>query len=587
MRQHRWLRPLRYLPIGDRHAILHSSLPMEAPIIEITKIPKGRITSGAVFFIFLCALLLRLYAINHYDLWFDELGSSMYTSQNLDRLSRLSETSVATLMFNQMKNDPHSPLYYFLVYFYSMTGVEGKALRFLSVIFSMLSLFVFYKLARLLFQHRATSIYALIIMTCNPFHIWYAQEARTYALACFLALLMIYVYLKALKHGNRLYWFAFPVTGLLAIFANYHAAFLLIATGVSLFFTNNRRHAGKWFLSVFIILAGFLLIRPILGGQLSFIRSSFWIPRPSPNALLSTWMVFNLGYTYTTAATPYWAGFALFSILFLYGVYSYYKTSRDNTVILLIALFLPIGISYTFSKLTTPIYLNRQLLIFSPFCYLFIAQGIEAARGKLLKTAGIIGIIVLTAISLANYYRGLMPATAQKRPESHLGVLPKKNYSPLMASLDKEFRDGDMIAVTDIQSYIIVLSHIIRHPRQDSYAPSKMFRFLFYPVSMTPFDNHYLQIEDLIEYLFFEDGRQLHMITFFQKRETKIEKIRWEQTPFRRIWLISSSWDDKNLFQKNTERTRNYMRKRWELVNSKMRDGVYVELYSLEDACRE
>jgi len=299
--------------------------------------------TAIIIVVLLCALILRLYNINQYDLWFDELGSDSYSSENLSAAADLAKVPLFSLMFTKMKNDPHSSFYYFLVYLYSKFFGDGPSLRILSVIFSMLSLGVFYKLSRLFFN-RQVSMYALLLMALNPLHLWYAQEARVYAMACFFSLLMIYHFMQALKTNKRVYWIGFSIASSLAIYSSYHSGFLLIASAVIVLFRNNRKIVPQWFLSVFISLIFLLFMFPIFAGQASFVKTSFWLHAPTNIVFLFTWMIFNLGYTATL--TQLQMGLVLFLFLFLCGVGTYYETNKRNTIILLLFLFLPIILIY-------------------------------------------------------------------------------------------------------------------------------------------------------------------------------------------------------------------------------------------------
>jgi len=88
-------------------------------------------TTITLLIVFACALLLRLYHLNHYDLWFDELGTDTYTSQNLARTTDATKVSKVSVILDRMKSDPHSPLYYTVVHFYSIFFGNGKSLRIL------------------------------------------------------------------------------------------------------------------------------------------------------------------------------------------------------------------------------------------------------------------------------------------------------------------------------------------------------------------------------------------------------------------------------------------------------------------------
>ena len=529
----------------------------------------------AIFVVLICALILRLYDLNKYDLWFDEQGTDMFALENLVQTAALSGVPASSVMVDNMKNDPHSSLYYLFVYAYSAVFGGGRSLRVLSVLFSMLSLGLFYRLSRLLFN-RNTSMYALVIMAFSPFHLWYAQEARVYATACFFSLLLVYVYMQALKTGRRFYWISFPVAGILAIFLSYYSGLLFITTGAALFFRRNRRYVKKWILSLFAVSIFFLFFRHLLIAQVSFVRNSFWLPFPSGTALLFTWKFFSLGYS----ATPiqYQIGLLLFFPLFGYGAYFYYRRNKVNTIILLLLLFLPIIATYIFSKLIRPVYIHRQLIIFSPIYYLFIAKGIESIGHKRIQIVAIVSVVALMTGSLINYYRGYM-FPYRERGNVFLGVVQKRNYSDLMRYMSEEFRKGDLIATADIPSYCMVRSHIIKHYKQHNYVPSEMFCFLAYPFLLHPFDAQYLRVTGLLEKLSSEKWKRLYVFSFFQDNKVQADRIQLHDEKFKRIWLISSTWDKGISFTPNIVSVRNYMDRKFRKVSSKQRDDIYIDLY--------
>lgn len=529
-----------------------------------------------IFSILICALMLRLYHLETYDLWFDELGSDTFSAQNLARISKLSGTSPLSLMLDKIKHDPHSPFYYLCVYLYSFLFGDDTSLRILSVFFSMLSLGVFYKLSRLFFDQQ-TSIYALFILAFNPFHLWYAQEARAYAMACFFSLLMIYVYMQALKTNNRIYWTCFPLTGLLALFSSYHSASLLMASGVALFYKENRRYSRKWVLSLLIIFLCSLLLRPVITGHLSFVKNSFWLQAPSRHVLLWTWRVFTLGYSATMV--QYSIGLTLSLALLLWGVYSHYRAHKAGAVILLSFLLLPMAGIYIFSWTITPIYLNRQLLIFSPFYYLLIANGIENIHPKRAQALTVVGVTVLVTFSLVNYYRGFMFADGRQAPL--IGANPKKNYSGLMAYMSSELKKGDFIAAADLQSYVITRSYFNKYFQHNNDTSLEKTYFLFYPKELEPFARRFLGIDKLVEGISADNFEKLYSFVSRPSNKGEIKKIQFNNGKIPRVWLVSSIWTKEGCpLEQNSIKARNYMMQNFKRVLSRQKDGIYIELFT-------
>lgn len=539
---------------------------------------RGHITNStiAIFVVLVCALILRLHNLTKYDLWLDEQGTDVYSSQNLAKSAALSGISPFSLMIKNMKNDPHSSFYYLLVYAYSVLFGDGKSLRVLSVIFSMLSLWLLYRISRVFFD-RKTSIYALVIMAINPFHLWYAQEARAYAAACFFTLLLVYVYMKALETNKTGYWVSFPVASTLAVFSSYFSGLLLIVMGVGLLLKNKRDYLENWIQSLLVTAIFLLLFRYIMVDQLDFVKNNFWLPVPSATILLFTWKIFTLGFSAT--GIQYHSGLVLFFVLFGYGAYSYYRSNKANAIILLLFLFFPILATYLFSRFVMPIYIHRQLLIFSPFYYLFVAKGIGSIKNNWVKILAVLSVLGLTTNALVNYYNGFLFPHGN-RSTFFLGVLVKRNYSDLMAYLEEHFEEGDLIATTDVESHRMAVADIIKHYENHNYDPSEMFCFLSYPIDLQPFDVQYLQIEDLCENLSSQEMNALHTFSFFQDGSPEMDKIRLDQKDFKRIWLISSSWMEGSTLSKNALSVKNYISKNFERILFKERDGINVELYT-------
>jgi len=540
---------------------------------------KRRDTIFAVLMILACALLLRLYHLHQYDLWFDELGTEMFSSQILSRMSYLSQESIWSLMIERMKNDPHSSLYYVFIYFYSLFFGDGTSLRTMSVVFSMLSLGVFYKLSRLFFD-RPASLCALLIMAFNPFHLWYAQEARVYAMACFFPLSAIYVYFKALKTDKGAYWICFPLFGILAVYSSYYSAMLLMIVGAALFHTKNRQYTRKWVLSLLIVFLSLVILQPVLSNQLNFVKHDFWLPWPSLLIVLFTFKIFVLGYSATHV--QYWIGICLFSILFIRGVIFSYRTNKTNTLILLALLFLPIISVYIFSKLIMRVYLTRQLIILSPFLYLFIAKGVAGSKKVWVQTLSILGVTVLVTMSLINYYQGFM--------FEHLRILsifpgtpPKKTYGDIMAYLKQEFREGDLIVATDSLSYMPTFTYILQQPDPFFDHAFKQFYYFIYPSQLLPYDKRFLQLKEFLEEIPVGDEEKMHVLKPLGNGRLGLKQVGINGMEFKRLWLISVGWFRYPDFDNNSNYVHYDMMKNFEQALEIQREGFRLELFIKED----
>ena len=137
--------------------------------------------------ILLLAAFLRIFLIGNHSLWLDELASIRFADNNLQELIK----KVALF-------DNHPPTYYiFLHYWVLLFGDSEASLRMPSAIFSVLSVFLTYKVGTILFDQRVAAIAALLL-ALSGFSIYYAQEARMYSLLAFASVLSVYFLLKHL-----------------------------------------------------------------------------------------------------------------------------------------------------------------------------------------------------------------------------------------------------------------------------------------------------------------------------------------------------------------------------------------------------
>jgi len=547
-------------------------------------------TAVIVFIILVCALGLRLYNINKYDMWFDELMSDLRSYEIITSRALFFNISPLTFFLKGIERDPQPPFYYMLVYIYSFLFGGGKLLRGLSVIFSMLSLGMFYKLARLFFNRRM-SIYALLIMVLNPLQIWYAQEARSYTMVLFFAISFIYFYTQALKTNKPFYWISFFLSSICGIYTSYYFIFLLIGSGFTLlFFKDYRPHIKKWIITIIGISILFLPFMFMSLGHLNYIKNDFWLPPPSLKWLIWIFANFNLGYSANLG--QFIAGLVLFGSLFMYGMYSYYRSNKKGAITLLLFFLSPFIGAYIFSKTIAPIYITRQLLICSPLYYLFVAKGIYGIKRKIPHVLALVFVVLLLSSSLVNYYSGFMltPSRARffrpshKMPDFYIGVHEKKNYSGLMNYINKEFKKGDILVATDVQSMQIIKLWYYRSLRyKHSDFSQEMIYLFFYPRltgGMLSLKTHNLQ-KQIIEIKEKDRLYAAHVLKNYYDNVIEDVEAYVNNGSFKRIWLISSAWNKDESFSLNSLRVWKYMRRNYKEIRFMKKDGIHIGLFAI------
>ena len=120
--------------------------------------------------ILMLAAGLRFHRIDAQSLWYDE-GVSLGEAQ-----------ATVGQILRDAAADIHPPGYYLLLAgWQDLTGSSELALRMLSALFSVLTVALVYAVGAHLFG-RPTAVLAALFVAVNPFHVWYGQEARMYAL---------------------------------------------------------------------------------------------------------------------------------------------------------------------------------------------------------------------------------------------------------------------------------------------------------------------------------------------------------------------------------------------------------------------
>jgi len=104
-----------------------------------------------------------------------------------------------------LKGDFHPPLYHFLMWGWAhLFGNSEFVMRLPSVLFGTATIYVVYLIAKQLVNKKSKLInflplVAALFLATAPFHIYYSQEARTYALTAFSTSLSIYWFLRLMN----------------------------------------------------------------------------------------------------------------------------------------------------------------------------------------------------------------------------------------------------------------------------------------------------------------------------------------------------------------------------------------------------
>jgi len=371
------------------------------------------------------SFFLRLYHIGSHDLWYDEVCSYFIADKS-------------------WQSGFPSLYYVILHYWIKLFGVSELVLRLPSLVFSVSSVVLVYILGKNLFNNEKVGLYSAIFMGFSPFQLWYAQEARSYSMVCFLGLLSSYVLYRVLVENKKGSVVIFILLSILGIYTNYFYVFLFLSQyGFSLWF---KRMTGDFMKTTFVMTAilFFVFFSPglikdfftILGGDLP------WILEPNWSRIIITIENFMIGYNGNHIL--YFVSDILAAVFFLAAITSIRGRSFKISYFYCLFLFLgPILCAFFFSKAFSPVYLDRGLIIASPFFYLILAQG-AASLPKIIKT-GLVGMLIsLFILTTYRYFNNFMPVSLIH----HLGVTQKKPFKPAVKFIKSEIKSDDIIAFT-------------------------------------------------------------------------------------------------------------------------------------------
>ena len=342
--------------------------------------------------------------------WYDEAFT--YLVSHLD-ITHLIQATAA---------DVHPPLHYLFLWFINPRMSSNPVIemwsRSWSILFSLMSLGIFFMIIERINISRTVQIIGLALFILCPTQIYYGQEGRMYALLQLLVLLQIYGIL------SRRWWLVGIATTLALYTHNYSWFFTAVIGLVALVFelTQTARHIDPsislddlrekslptiksnlpglflafgipailylpWFIyatipQVLFFRDGFHWILPVTFG------SAFWTLFVS---LIGTW------YSNTVVLIQFMAVLAGLMLV----VFSSFKAKR---YLLLALAFGPWLLAVLASVVVAPIMLPRGLLPSTPFIFLLVGDALyrSSIRGRVIGAALLVPVVVIGLYGLGS-----------------------------------------------------------------------------------------------------------------------------------------------------------------------------------------
>ncbi len=390
--------------------------------------------------VLLLACALRLYRASEQLMWGDE-AFSVFSAQR----------SLAAITLEGAENDPHPPLYYYLLHFYLLcAGASELALRFFSAFFGVATVALVYAIGARLYNRRVGAL-AMLIAALAPFHVYYSQEIRMYALAMFLTAGGVYAFIQwrdawrvardasghhpspVSRHPSGFY----TLTLLLALYTSYHTAFVLLALGISLLpqLKIQRGFFARW---LAVSIGAVILFLPWLVFRFSSTlehlgdRAAGATPFDLPYFVARGFAALTVGTTIPPNHALWLA--AIFAALIVVALTRAVKASAASwrEGLLLALVVVPMLAVYA-PYLTLPIFTARA------FALALVPLAILLARALTLlpARAGTLGLMLLAAVSayaLGDYYFRF----SRYNPQA-------EDYLPIIRAVEADAREGDSV----------------------------------------------------------------------------------------------------------------------------------------------
>ena len=360
---------------------------------------------GIVWLIVLVAAALRFYRVAEMPLRADEASSLFLALQDPAAIVRVF-----------LESDPHMPLYFLVLHYWTLAaGISEIAVRLSAIFVGVTTVALTYVLGRQIFPRRCNvAVFGAALIAINPFLIWDAQDVYMYSALTATTLLSFVLFVRVGQpHARWYHWLAYVAANVASCYLHYFFAFILAAQAcVWLIGVVTRRIPRRAAIGlVFAQIASGLLFLPwlIAAAPLLTTFHSDFIPPASLLELCQRALVtFTIGRTDTRMA-PAWVDPTLgtllalgFLVVFALGVWARTAAERAGIFGLSVFLGVPVLAFFVYSLVRFPLFDERYVLYVSAIFSLLLANGIahlfetRAARG--------LGVLACAFILLADGY---------------------------------------------------------------------------------------------------------------------------------------------------------------------------------------
>lgn len=330
------------------------------------------------------AFVLRLHHLAFQSFWRDEIDAVLFASQNYHKLGQM-----------YLRVGDNGPFYFTLLHLWLLWGGHSDfAIRYSSVLAGVATVPLLYSATSRLVNPPA-GVIAALLLAINPYHVWYSQETKMYALVVFFAVLSMNVLIRAIDAAGWTPWYLWLMTTVAGIYTHFFFALLVGAEIPFIIWAlvSGRRGGRR---GIGCILAMGLADLPFARWQIPLLLHGLATSYPvvSPATIASILLTkFSLG-----IGPPSTTEIVLFAFISLTGLLlAAPKTPTVGQIIGATWLILPI-LFYVIVSLRIAVFLDRYLIIVLPPFIIFMSRGILVLMNQ--SRVGAIGLLAAAGLIL-------------------------------------------------------------------------------------------------------------------------------------------------------------------------------------------
>lgn len=214
-----------------------------------------------IWLIILLALLLRSWQIDKLPSLNPDEAALGYNAYSLIQTGRDEHGIAWPTHFKSFGDYKPGGYVYLAIPFVKVFGLTPLAVRLPNLIFSVLTVFVLFKLVLLLSKSKNIALLSAFVLSISPWHLQFSRGAWESSTALFFTLLGVYWFYLFLIKRKAIYIYIFSIPLVIAL-ATYHSARIIVPTLFLIFLIINfKKLLNRHFF--FALIIGLILVAPL------------------------------------------------------------------------------------------------------------------------------------------------------------------------------------------------------------------------------------------------------------------------------------------------------------------------------------